>query len=124
MNALASLANLGWLAASLPAHRNFVRALDRPAEAQANWLRAHLRRNAGTAYGRAHRLDTVGNYREFARRVPVVDYDELQPWIDRIKRGDSAVLTREPVKRLVPTSGSTGARKLIPYTGALQREFN
>ena len=124
MNLLASLANVGWLAASLPAHRSYLRALAHPADAQARWLRTHLQRNADTAYGRSLRADTIGNYREFARRVPVVDYDELQPWIDRIKRGDSAVLTRDPVKRLVPTSGSTAARKLIPYTASLQQEFN
>jgi len=34
------------------------------------------------------------------------------------------VLTAEPVTHLIPTSGSTGARKLIPFTAGLQREFN
>jgi hypothetical protein len=34
------------------------------------------------------------------------------------------VLTAEPVLRLATSSGSTRSRKLIPYTRALQREFN
>jgi hypothetical protein len=44
--------------------------------------------------------------------------------VERIRRGELNVLTREPVKHLVPTSGSTGARKLIPFTAGLQSEFN
>jgi len=33
-------------------------------------------------------------------------------------------LTEEPVLLLEPTSGSTSAKKLIPYTRGLQREFS
>ena len=47
MNAGATLANLAWLASSLPAHRRFVRALHEPSAAQARWLRGHLARNEG-----------------------------------------------------------------------------
>ncbi|MEO5802528.1 MAG: GH3 auxin-responsive promoter family protein, partial [Verrucomicrobiota bacterium] len=39
-------------------------------------------------------------------------------------RGEQRILTSEPVTRLIPTSGSTRARKLIPFTASLQREFN
>ena len=62
--------------------------------------------------------------KNFAKRVPLMDYEDFEPWIERIRRGEANVLTREPVTRLVPTSGSTGARKLIPFTAGLQREFN
>src|SRR5207249_3666086 len=55
---------------------------------------------------------------------PLRDYDALSPWIDRIAAGERCVLTAEPVIRLMPTTGSTAARKLIPYTRSLQREFN
>src|SRR6202007_3158193 len=58
------------------------------------------------------------------RRVPLAEYEALVPWIERIKRGEANVLTQEPVTHLVPTSGSTGARKLIPFTTGLQCEFN
>jgi hypothetical protein len=124
VNARATLANLAWLTASIPAHRRFVRALHEPAAAQARWLRAHLSRNADTAYVRAHGGGRISNYAEFARRMPIVEYSDLEPWIRRIMKGDQQVLVREPVIRLVPTSGSTGARKLIPFTASLQREFN
>jgi hypothetical protein len=124
MNARATIAHLCWLAASIPAYRRFTLALRSPAASQAEWLRVHLRANANTAYGRKHGTHEIRDYAEFARRVPVISYSELEPWIERVKRGETNLLSRAPITRLIPTSGSTGARKLIPFTTALQREFN
>jgi hypothetical protein len=56
--------------------------------------------------------------------VPVRDYDAFAPYIDRIVTGQPTVMTSAPVLRLVPSSGSTRAAKLIPHTTELQREFN
>lgn len=124
MNLRSTLANAGWLATGLPARRRFSRALDEPAAAQWQVLRTQLTRNAASAYGRNHGFAEIRSPEDFARRVPVVGYEELEPWTDRIRRGESSVLTTEPVTRLIPTSGSSGARKLIPFTASVQREFN
>jgi hypothetical protein len=83
-----------------------------------------LEQNANTAFGKAHAFHKVRSYEEFTNRVPLADYSGLEPWIARIRRGEQNILTREPVTHLIPTSGSTGARKLIPFTSSLQREFN
>src|SRR4051812_39584181 len=53
-----------------------------------------------------------------------MDYESLKPWIERISRGERKVLTHDPVTRLVPTSGSSGGGKWIPFTERLQQEFN
>ena len=124
MKPVAALANGAWLAASVPAWLRFRRALRRPAEAQSAILRGLLARHADSAYGRAHGCEKIRSYEQFRERVPVVDYDDLQPWIARIMRGEQGVLTRERVTRLVPTSSSTGGRKLIPFTASFQRELN
>lgn len=87
-------------------------------------LRNYLARNANTAFGIAHGFSQIGTYEEFARLVPLADYDAMSPWIDRVRQGESRVLTHEPVTHLVPTSGTTNGRKLIPFTSGLQREFN
>lgn len=120
----AALANSVWWMASGPSFAAFSGALEDPARAQEKILRDYLRRNAGTAFGREHGFADLRTPEQFARRVPARDYDEFKPWIDRIHRGEHGVLTAEPVQRLVPTGGSTTARKLIPYTAAMQRELN
>ena len=124
MKATAALANCAWLASSTPAWMRFLRALQRPEETQREILKRLLSRNSVSAYGRAYDFAGIRSYEAFRDRVPIVDYDDLEPWIARIMRGEESVLTREKVTRLVPTSGSSGARKLIPFTSSLQREFN
>jgi GH3 auxin-responsive promoter len=124
MNFKAAIANSLWLASSLPALMRFQRALNHPAGMQMQLLRGYLAQNAETDFGKAHGFGDIKDYEEFARRVPLTDYDDLEPWIERIMRGEKQVLTHETVTHLIPTSGSSGARKLIPFTAGLQREFN
>ena len=124
MNPIATLANGAWLTASLPAWLRFRSALRRPAETQRRILRRLLHANADSAYGQAHGFGEIRRYEEFRERVPIVDYDDLAPWIARIIRGEQGVLTRDAVTRLVPTSGSSGGRKLIPFTAAFHDEIN
>src|SRR3954464_9892618 len=124
MNLAAALANCAWLAGSLPAWRRFGAALEKPAETQQNLLRNLLADHAVAFYGRKFCFAEIRSYEQFRERVPVVDYEQLEPWISRICKGETQVLTNRPVTRLVPTSGSSGARKLIPFTAQLQGEFN
>jgi len=124
MPLFATIANTLWHGLNLPAYRRFGKTLEEPRVAQQDKLRKLLRCNSGTAFGKAHRFERISSYEDFKERVPLADYDSLEPWIARIRDGESNVLTNEPVTHLVPTSGSAGARKLIPFTAGLQREFN
>lgn len=124
MNLKATIANSLWSATNLPSYLQFRRALQQPEIAQHKLLQTYLAQNAQTAFGQAHGFNSIRSYEDFAKRVPLMNFENLEPWIERIRRGETNVLTREPVTRLVPTSGSTGARKLIPFTAGLQREFN
>jgi antitoxin (DNA-binding transcriptional repressor) of toxin-antitoxin stability system len=124
MKAVAAMANCAWLAASIPAWRRFRTALRQPEQTQQKILHDLLARNAASLFGKAHGFDQIRTVAQFRQQVPIVGYDDLAPWIARIMRGEQSVLTREPVARLLPTSGSNGARKLIPFTAGLQRQFN
>lgn len=122
-SALCRVAHEAWALGCRPGARRFARALRDPEAAQARILERLLRRNAASDYGRRHGFASVGSVEAYRRRVPVVGYDGLAPWIERIHRGGKAVLTVEPVRRLVPTSGSTTARKLIPWTRTFGAEW-
>jgi hypothetical protein len=124
VNLTAAIANSLWGGANLLSYFQFRRALRRPEIEQRCRLQTFIERNEQTAFGRAHEFESIHSYEEFAQRVPLMDYEDLEPWIERIRRGESNVLTREPVTHLIPTSGSTAARKLIPFTAGLQRDFN
>ena len=124
MKTSAAIANAAWLAASVPAWRRFRAALRQPEVSQQRILNRLLIANAESAYGRAHGFDKIRSYAEFRERIPIVDYNDLDAWIARVRQGERSVLTCEPVTRLVPTSGSTAGRKLIPFTAAFQSEIN
>src|SRR5207244_4143836 len=79
---------------------------------------------ARTEYGRHYAITGRESYREFRERVPIVDYDELAPWIERQASRGGAVVTAEPPLVYEQTSGSSGRRQLIPYTSALLASFN
>jgi hypothetical protein len=115
-----------WLRSALTAqqwlhHRAFEAAARRPEEAQAHVLRAVLHTNAGTAFGREHGFATIGSPAEYARRVPVRDYEALRPYIGRITAGQTRVLTEESPFMFTTTSGTTGEPKLIPVTASWAR---
>ena len=56
--------------------------------------------------------------------MPLSSYDDLEPFITRVAGGEANVLTREAVRRLSPSSGSTRAEKLVPYTRGLRQELS
>lgn len=124
MSLRALLANSAWALGSLPAWIKFKKSLQHPEETQLSILSNLIRRSATTAFGKAHSFDQIRTYKDFAAVVPIRNYEGLEPWIDRIRRGEKSVLSHDPVQRLVPTSGTSGAAKLIPYTASLQHEFN
>lgn len=124
MKVSAAIANALWGASNFPAYLRFRRALADPQRTQEIRLRSYLKQNANTTFGKTYHFHKIRGYDDFARRVPLAEYESLVPWITRIRQGESNVLTHEPVTHLTPTSGSTGARKLIPFTAGLQSEFN
>jgi hypothetical protein len=120
----ATIANVLWTASNLPSYLQIRRALQKPGLTQHRKLLAFIRENADTEFGKAHKFDTIHSYEDYKNRVSVSDYVDFEPYITRIREGVPRVLTAAPVTHLVPTSGSTGWRKLIPFTSGLQREFN
>src|SRR5205823_5797707 len=79
---------------------------------------------ARTEYGRQYAITGRESYREFRERVPIVDYDDLAPWIERQASRGGPVVTPEPPLVYEQTSGSSGRQKLIPYTRSLLASFN
>ena len=101
----------------------FARASRDVARAQAELLRRIVRANRDTAFGTMHRFADVTDPRTYQRRVPPGSYEDFAGPIRRIFSGEANLLTREPVRLLEPTSGTSGGEKLIPYTAGLRRQF-
>jgi hypothetical protein len=88
---------------------------------QQDLLAQLLRRSADTVFGREHGFDGIRDLRDFQRQVPIRSWKGLEPYVDRVCRGESGVLTQEPVVLFHQTNGTTGKNKLIPVTERCER---
>ena len=120
---LAYVLNTAWMWKCRGQLRAFHRAARDVAHTQAAELKEIIARNHATTFGRAHRFERIGTPREFQDHVPLSDYESYAESMHRIASGERNVLTRERVRLLEPTSGTSGGEKLIPYTSSLARQF-
>lgn len=124
MSVRAAIAQCAWACGNLGAARRFNAALRDTERAQNHWLLDRLAADAESAFGQEHGFHHIRSYQEFARRVSLGTWEDHEPWVKRIQSGELSVLGMERVTHLAPTSGSSGARKLIPFTASLQRGFS
>lgn len=75
-----------------------------------------IKTGRGTEFGKEHQFDKIENYADFKNAVPVRDYEQLKPYIDRIKEGRHNVLWKGKPLYLAKTSGTTSGVKYIPIT--------
>lgn len=92
-------------------------------EIQGNYLKRLLKENSQTLYGRKYGFQHIRSYGEFAKRVPLTVYEDYEPYIQAMADGETGVLTKEKVTLFELTSGSSGSKKMIPYTKTLKAEF-
>jgi hypothetical protein len=102
----------------------FEAATHRPRALQDALLRDILAHQASTAFGRDHRFDAIRTREDFCRQVPVADYDYFEPYIARVRRGETAALVADPkVHMFALTSGTTATRKYIPVTDSYLADY-
>ncbi len=90
---------------------------------QRNWLMHCLARNRDTNYGQLYHFSTISSVVDYQRKVPIVDYEELTPWINLMAEGQQDVLFSGRTIAFEQTSGSTSAQKLIPYSAQSLEDF-
>src|SRR5262249_37828131 len=56
--------------------------------------------------------------------VPINQYGDLEPYIQRVVRGEPQILTRDEPLMFATTSGTTGNAKFIPVTPGFLEEYN
>ncbi len=89
------------------------RLAQQPEAAQRATLMAILQRNRDSRFGREHGFAAITDLESFRARVPVQQYDDLQPYIEAQMNGEAALTADSPVLYAL-TSGTTGSPKTIP----------
>ena len=88
-----------------------------PLEVQGDVLRDHIAALAQTRFGREHGITPSMDLDAYRRQVPIRDYNDLKPWIDAVREGESDALWPGAVRWHAKSSGTTSDRsKFIPVT--------
>lgn len=69
-----------------------------------------------TKFGIEHHADQIHTYEDFKKNIPIRDYEDLKPWIERVVMGEQDVLWKGKPIYLAKTSGTTSGAKYIPIT--------
>ncbi|MDG2281202.1 MAG: GH3 auxin-responsive promoter family protein, partial [Flavicella sp.] len=88
----------------------------KPIETQEKVLQNLISEAKHTAFGKDHNFDTIKTYEDFKANVPVVDYEGLRSYVDRVVEGESDVLWKGKPLYFAKTSGTTSGAKYIPLT--------
>jgi len=83
---------------------------------QENILKSLIRVGKMTEYGKDSGLAKVNTYDEFRDAVRIRDYEQLVPYINKIKAGRHNVLWKGVPSYFAKTSGTTSGTKYIPIT--------
>ena len=69
-----------------------------------------------TLFGREHDFENIRSVKEFQDKVPIADYEDLKPYIERVKKGQANILWTETPEYFAKTSGTTSGSKYIPIS--------
>lgn len=106
-------------------YRRFRRALERPVYEQQQALRRALHVTRGSAFAHEHALHRVRNLADLRRALPIRNYEQYRPYIERVCAGEHTALfaRREPILMFATSSGTTALPKRIPVTRSFVKDY-
>ena len=96
--------------------RRIARDATKAVQHQAETFRALLRKGATTEFGREHHFEHISDHAQWVKQVPIRDYEDLRPYIDKIIAGGANILWPGKPIYFAKTSGTTSGVKYIPIT--------
>ncbi|MFS4455332.1 GH3 auxin-responsive promoter family protein [Maribacter sp. 2304DJ31-5] len=87
-----------------------------PLKTQQNVFKELLSQAAHTEFGKDHDFRNITSYADFAEKVPIRDYEELKPYVNKVVAGKADVLWPGKPIYFAKTSGTTSGAKYIPIT--------
>ncbi|MBS0647352.1 MAG: GH3 auxin-responsive promoter family protein [Verrucomicrobia bacterium] len=90
---------------------------DNPIATQREVLQDLITSAQYTAFGKKYNFSKLFTVKEFKKRVPIHEYQDLLPYINRMLRGEQNVLWNSPIYWFAKSSGTTSEKsKFIPVS--------
>ncbi len=70
-----------------------------------------------TEFGKKYGFSKIFTLKEFKQKVPIQEYDDVKPYIERMMKGEENLLWNEPISWFAKSSGTTNDKsKFIPVS--------
>ncbi len=91
--------------------------MNNPVAAQREVLQHLVTSAQYTEFGRKYGFDKLFTINDFKQAIPIHEYDDLKPYIERLMNGEENLLWNTPVTWFAQSSGTTSEKsKFIPIT--------
>ena len=97
-------------------HKKTVQWASKPLETQQNVFKNLINQAKETQFGKDHNFAQIKTFQDFAKQVPIRDYEELKPYVDKVVKGEENILWKGKPLYFAKTSGTTSGAKYIPLT--------
>mgnify|MGYP000513004043 CR=1 FL=1 len=88
-----------------------------PGEVQEEVLQKLIAFAKETEIGKRYEFNTISSYTVFAERIPIVSYEDIEPIIERTRKGEQNIFWPTAIKWFAKSSGTTNAKsKFIPVS--------
>ena len=88
-----------------------------PVETQNEVFYGLIAKASNTEWGKKYDYASISSLKDFQNRIPVQTYEELIPFVDRLRNGENNLLWPGDVKWFAKSSGTTSAKsKFIPIS--------
>ncbi len=88
-----------------------------PVETQEEILYKLLAKASNTEWGKKFRYSSIASIKEYQSRLPLQEYEDIIPSIERLRKGESNLLWPGETKWFAKSSGTTSAKsKFIPMS--------
>ena len=88
----------------------------KPIETQDKVFKSLIASAKHTTFGKDHHFSSIENYKDFVKKVPVRDYENLKSYVNQVIDGKSDILWPGTPLYFAKTSGTTSGAKYIPIT--------
>ena len=92
-------------------------AIDNPIAAQREVLQDLVTSAQYTEFGRKYNFSKLFSIKAFKEAIPVHEYEDLKPYIERVMNGEQNILWNTPLRWFAKSSGTTSEKsKFIPVS--------
>ena len=91
--------------------------INHPHDVQEELMQSLVNKAKNTDFGRTYDFNSIKNQKDFSERIPLHHYEDLEPYIYRMRSGEQNVLWSSKIKWFAKSSGTTNSKsKFIPVS--------